>query len=329
MPATTNSFHQNSGLHWIPLSVLDDLAVRFLINLLDWEKTDLIRICFQIELAHWFFIDFIIPQHPEGSLSEGTISEFSAHMFNHVPFLRKFSHQVDTILEYWRIYKNSVPVRGAIMLNQARDKVLLVKGYGNKASWTFPKGKINEEEEEHNCAVREVLEETSYDISQLIQQDLYLEKVVSFKTVRLFLVAGVEEEFNFQPRVRGEIQEIRWWNLDQLPQSMSDKQTKQRLGVGLQQLFTTIPFIRDVRLWADLCPPHSPTTVIESGDCKRSEDIEDLECFIPNSWSNFQLDMSDIESCYEDCSSNLELENSLIDQVKFSSSQGNERSPGY
>ena len=340
MPATTNSFHQrvNSGLHRIPLSVLDDLAVRFLINLPDWEKTDLIRICFQIELAHWFFIDFIIPNHPEGSLSEGTISEFSAHMFNHVPYLRKFSHQVATILEYWTTYKSSVPVSGAIMLNPARDKVLLVKGYGHKASWTFPKGKVNEEEEEHNCAVREVLEETGYDISQLINQDVYLEKVIRFKTVRMFLVAGVEEEFNFQPRVRGEIQEIKWWNIDQLPQSLNDKQTKQRLGVGVQQLFTTIPFIRDVRLWADLDSHHSPGPVlhqdifpsllINSGDCRHSEDTVDFECYIPHSWSNFQLDMSDIESCYEDCR-HLELENSLIDEVKLSSSQVNERSPGY
>ena len=336
MPAITNSFQRTnsstSSLHWIPLSVLDDLAVRFLVNLPEWEKTDLIRICFQIELAHWFFIDFIIPQHPEAGLVEGTISEFCAHMFNHVPFLRNFTQQVDTILENWICYKNSIPVTGAIMLNRARDKVLLVKGYGNKASWTFPKGKINEGEEEQNCAVREVLEETGYDISQLINKDVYLEKVVRFKTVRMFLVAGVEDEFNFQPRVRGEIKEIKWWNIDQLPHSISDKQTKQRLGVGIQQLYTTIPFVSELRLWADLGPvlhrDGFPPLVGNSGDDKHSEEFEDLKHFIPNSWRNFQLDISDIESCYEDCS-NLELENPLIGGVKFSSSQVTERPPGY
>ena len=342
MLATTNninSFQRNNsstGFHRIPLSVLDDLAVRFLINLPEWEKSDLIRICFQVELAHWFFIDFIIPQNPEAALEEGTISEFFAHMFNHVPFLRKFSHQVGSVLEYWSSYKNSVPVIGAIMLNQTRDKVLLVKGFGNKASWTFPKGKINQEEEEHNCAVREVLEETGYDISKLINQDLHLEKVITFKTVRLFLVAGVEEDFNFQPRVRGEISEIKWWKIAQLPQSLSDKQTKQLFGVGVHQFFTIIPFIREVRLWAELAPHHSPASVhhqdicpsllTNSGDSKPSEDTEDVEYFIPDSWSNFQLDVSDIDN--EDCST-LELKNSLIEQVKFNSNQVTGRSPGY
>ena len=337
MSATVNNcLNSRTGLHWIPLSVLDDLAVRFLINLPEWEKTDLIRICFQVELAHWFFIDFIVPKYP--ALEEGTIYEFCAHVFNHVPFLRKFSHQVDTIMEYWKSYKTSVPVIGAIMLNQARDKVLLVKGYGNKASWTFPKGKINEDEEESHCAVREVLEETGYDISKLINQDLSMEKVIRFKTIRMFLVAEVEEEFNFQPRVRGEIKEIKWWNINQLPHSLCDKQTKQRLGVGVQQFFTVIPFINRVRLWAELVPHHSPLPVIHrenfpsllsnNGDSEHSKDIEDTEYLIPKSWSNFQLDVSDIEECYEDCRK-LESENSLIDKVEFVSPQVTERSPGY
>ena len=118
-PMKSSSYHRN---HRIPVSILDELAVRFVINLPEWERTNLVRVCFQLELAHWFYIDFIRPYHPE--LADGTIHEFCAHMFNHVPFLRKFSSQVDTIVEEWSSYKLSVPVNGAIILNEAKDKVL-------------------------------------------------------------------------------------------------------------------------------------------------------------------------------------------------------------
>ena len=33
---------------------------------------------------------------------------------------------------------------------------LLAQGFWTKSSWGFPKGKVNEEEAPHNCAVREV-----------------------------------------------------------------------------------------------------------------------------------------------------------------------------
>lgn len=35
-------------------------------------------------------------------------------------------------------------------------KVLMVQGYLAKSGWGFPKGKVNEDEAFHDCAVREV-----------------------------------------------------------------------------------------------------------------------------------------------------------------------------
>jgi 8-oxo-dGTP pyrophosphatase MutT (NUDIX family) len=55
-------------------------------------------------------------------------------------------------------YRLRVPVCGAIILNATLDKCLLVKGWSSKAGWGFPKGKINQNEENDNCAVREVSE---------------------------------------------------------------------------------------------------------------------------------------------------------------------------
>lgn len=42
----------------IPSDILDDLASRFIINVPDMELNNLIRICFQVEQAHWFYLDF-------------------------------------------------------------------------------------------------------------------------------------------------------------------------------------------------------------------------------------------------------------------------------
>jgi mRNA-decapping enzyme subunit 2 len=55
--------------------------------------------------------------------------------------------------------------------------VLLVQGYWSKSSWGFPKGKVNEEEAGHVCAVREVMEETGFDIGPYIDPGDYLEAV--------------------------------------------------------------------------------------------------------------------------------------------------------
>lgn len=42
----------------IPSAVLSDLCSRFIINVPEEERTDLIRVFFQIEIAHWFYLDF-------------------------------------------------------------------------------------------------------------------------------------------------------------------------------------------------------------------------------------------------------------------------------
>merc|ERR1712096_398783 len=222
-----------SSCHCIPLYVLDELAARFLINMPLVMKEDPIRVCFQLELAYWFYIDFYLPLDP--SLVEGSVKEFAAHMFRHVPFLQKYSEEVDEVVERWREYKLTVPVNGAVNLN---------------SGWAFPKGKVNESEEPHVCATREVLEETGFDIANLIQQELYMEQVINTQTVRLYLVPGVAENTLFHPRVRGEISNIKWWDLASLPTRVGDKATKDRLGLRPHMFYNAIPFIKSLQKWA-------------------------------------------------------------------------------
>ena len=49
---------------------------RFIINIPEEERQDLIRVFFQIELAHWFYLDFYCQEKPE--LRNVGIKDFSA-----------------------------------------------------------------------------------------------------------------------------------------------------------------------------------------------------------------------------------------------------------
>ena len=300
---------QSAGCHVIPQSILDELASRFLINVPEEEKHDLVRICFQLELSHWFYIDYYVPNNP--GFEEGTIQEFAAHMFNHVDYLRKYVNDIESIVENWMIYKKSVPVNGAVLLNRRMDKILMVKSFSSKATWSFPKGKINQEEEKHDCAVREVYEETGYDASALIDKDLYIEKVINDQTVRLYLIAGVEEEFPFSPRSRGEISDIRWWDVTSLPTSLSDKLgTRQRLGLSVNMFYNAIPFIRDIQDWVtQVCVRKASWTVLEPVTDDNKENViccEEIptdisEPFCPESWKSFRFHLEEIENSLLSC----------------------------
>lgn len=64
----------------IPRDILDDLASRFIINVPVEERSDLIRICFQIELAHWFYLDFYCAAEDEKLVVCG-MKYFASHIF--------------------------------------------------------------------------------------------------------------------------------------------------------------------------------------------------------------------------------------------------------
>ena len=63
---------------------------------------------------------------------------------------------LDKIYTNFNKYKQTVPTMGAILLNNAMDKVLLVRGFHSSHGWGFPKGKVAMKETDHDCAIREV-----------------------------------------------------------------------------------------------------------------------------------------------------------------------------
>ena len=270
------STKQTKG-HIIPGEILDELAVRFILNMPQQEKNDMMRVMFKVEEAHWFYIDFYVNGEPERKLASGTMREFAEHMFRHVPPLQPHAGKVDEIMQTWREYKIAVPTFGAIILNPSLDKVLLVQGFSAKASWGFPKGKVNQEEPGDECAAREVMEEIGYDITPRLDSEEYLEQIINDKPVRLYVIHGVEETTKFQTNTRCEIRDIKWFPLDSLPTSKTDQSCKLKLGVAPNNFFMVIPFLRDIKAWVRLASKDGAASVPSSQKKKGKKDSRTRE----------------------------------------------------
>eukprot|EP00731_Ephydatia_muelleri_P016730 Em0009g1154a len=227
----------------IKAGVLEDLATRFLINLPDEEKNDMLKLCSHMELAHWFYLDHLQPNDP--SLPKCNIKEFIATIFRRYPFLAKgSSNDLDNIISKWRAHRHKQPLRGGIILNEPLTKCLLVQGYPfTCVSWGLPKGKIEQNEKDVDCAVREIYEETGLDARELINKDEYLEARLNGRKAKMFLVWGISEESLLAPRSLKEIKAIQWFPVEALPSSFKDVASKQETFNGV------IPFVKPLRDW--------------------------------------------------------------------------------
>ncbi|KAM4532080.1 m7GpppN-mRNA hydrolase [Fundulus diaphanus] len=235
----------------IPSSVLDDLCSRFILHIPSEERDNAIRVCFQIELAHWFYLDFCIqntPGAPQCGIRDFAKADILS-LFHHCPFLLPHGEDVQKVLEEWKEYKMGVPTYGAIILDESLENALLVQGYLAKSGWGFPKGKVNEDEAPHDCAVREVLEETGFDIKNRISKDMYIEQKITDQLVRLYIIPGVSKDTKFNPKTRKEIRNIEWFPIEKLPCHRNDMTPKSKLGLAPNRFFMAIPFIRPLREW--------------------------------------------------------------------------------
>lgn len=133
--------------------VLEDLNARFLVNLPE-QETSLVRVYWQAEQAHWFYEDYIRPLNPFlPSLSQ---RQFTHLIIESSPLYANSAIDYDAIWEEYCAYKKMVPCCGGIIISANEDKVLMVRGWKSNAGWCFPRGKINSEESDMDCAVREV-----------------------------------------------------------------------------------------------------------------------------------------------------------------------------
>ncbi|KAL8712129.1 MAG: hypothetical protein Q9220_003563 [cf. Caloplaca sp. 1 TL-2023] len=236
---------------------LDDLCVRFIINLPQEEIESVERICFQVEEAQWYYEDFIRPLDPD--LPSLNLRNFCLRIFQHCPILSDYSpYHHATAFEEFLAYKTRVPVRGAILLNEALDEVVLVKGWKKGANWSFPRGKINKDESDLDCAIREVYEETGYDVNAagLVKHAdhvKYIDVAIQHQHIRLYVFQGVPMDTEFEARTRKEISKIDWWKLSDLPTLKKKRNHSEGKGEDLamnaNKFYMVAPFLVPLKKW--------------------------------------------------------------------------------
>lgn len=157
---------------------------RFLLNLPNEVKQEcsrnFVRMFFELERAHWFYLDHYIEDPTVGGVDLFGFAKQS-NSFNY-PFgaffavFTTFPEVVPKGLNWqekyleWRKYRGETETGSAIIIDEYFEmvlikfhnshycvsiQILLVQGfYGNR--WSFPGGKVNENECLTDCAVREV-----------------------------------------------------------------------------------------------------------------------------------------------------------------------------
>ncbi|CAH6721210.1 m7GpppN-mRNA hydrolase [[Candida] jaroonii] len=200
--------------------ILEDLLVRFVVNVPNEDLSSVERVLFQVEEAQWFYTDFLKQQYP--GLPGLKMKSFSAKMLEKCPLIWKWGNPSEAVSIFGK-YKSSIPVRGIALFNSDVSKILLVKGYESN-HWSFPRGKISKDEEDLDCAVREVEEETGFNARDLINEDDYIERTIHGKNYKIYLVKGVPEDFNFVPHVRNEIEKLEWFDVKSLQKKVKFNQ---------------------------------------------------------------------------------------------------------
>lgn len=242
-PASLGSFEE----------VLSNLELRFLASLSEAEVRIPERLFFQLEQAWWFYEDNVA-DHVPGLPHYKKFEMFARIMFTRSSTIQRVNSDqpFETMYAAFKDYQHKIPVYGACLLTADLSKVLLITGFRSQNNWGFPKGKINQGEDEFACGLREVYEEVGYNASGLNSDpnDFIVHSTKSGKYIKLFIIPGVPEDYPFAPRVVKEIGEIKWWKLTDLPDNKTlidclkvDSKDKNNKFWG------AAPFIPKLRAW--------------------------------------------------------------------------------
>eukprot|EP00882_Tetradesmus_deserticola_P003578 GHRQ01003787.1.p1 GENE.GHRQ01003787.1~~GHRQ01003787.1.p1 ORF type:complete len:414 (+),score=150.91 GHRQ01003787.1:159-1400(+) len=239
--------------------LIQDITTRFILTAPAEQLMAFESIMFLVEQAHWYYEDFVREQ--DSTLRSLSLKDFAVVVFQNCPELRTYLDDIEQIMEHFKAFKKNVPVMGGILLDKTMQRVLLVKGWKNTACWGFPRGKIHKNETDAQCAVREVLEETGYDIEELVCEDDFIELNLDGKRNKLYIVAGLDpDNAQFAPKCKGEIGGYAWHKVTDLPATRDESNQTFLSEDGVKHKFFMVwPYLKPLRRWIKKRQSNHPT----------------------------------------------------------------------
>lgn len=198
------------------------------------------RLMMNLLEANWYYEDFIREKLHLKSL---TFNDFINLLRRYYPYMAP-GLSTEQLLTQYSQYRSEIPCRGAIILNTEMNKVVLVSNYACTV-YGFPKGKINESETDEECAIREVEEEIGLDISDKVSSNDYIDYQDGNCHIRLYIVSGISENYEFHTQTMNEIGIIEWVKLDDIP----SKKKKSEVFNKKMYFKNIHPFLGELRRW--------------------------------------------------------------------------------
>jgi len=197
-----------------------------------------------VEEAYWYYKDIYRcswPQLPSLNF-KGFLETIFQTCVKLLPYHCAIENSTtyEAVVKEFKTYKMQLDVYGAILLSPDLSMTLLVSTW-KAGNWGFPAGKIKAKESGMECAIRELREETSFDISQLINEEDCVTHSWGKKSTTLYIITGVPIDFRFRPQTRKEIRQIGWYYIADLP----TYPPFQRQG----GFWNVIPFVQPLRDW--------------------------------------------------------------------------------
>lgn len=85
---------------------MSELMVRFILHLPASDIADPIRLMFNIEEAHWFYLDFC--RTYDSKLPNLSLNDFAGHLFRRFPKLAQHSGRESEMTKEFKAYKHTV-----------------------------------------------------------------------------------------------------------------------------------------------------------------------------------------------------------------------------
>ena len=223
--------------------IIEELDERFIIGLDRAVLTDSKLIFFKIQKAFWYYKDHfedVIRRRLAPNLG---LDAFGQILIEQSALLSQiYPHSLrESKFREWQDYLRRVPRLGAICLNPALTKVLMIQPFGrNRKNLQFPRGKLHAGEDHVKAAAREVWEECGIRLENLIDSQIFFQHVIDTTMHKLYLVFPVMEELVPTIQCNKEIEAILWVPLVELPGWTANSEDD-------KGFFGVAPFVKDIK----------------------------------------------------------------------------------